>query len=48
MISLPSGFDLTLFISEIVTYIGVPIVTISFSFCVFKIINYALNVGSKN
>lgn len=48
MISLPEGFDLSLFIGEIVTYVGLPIVTIAFSFCVYRLISYSINLGSKN
>jgi hypothetical protein len=48
MISLPEGFDLSLFIGDIVTYIGIPIVTIAFSFCIFRLITYSMSLGSKN
>jgi hypothetical protein len=47
MISLPEGFDLALFISDIVTYVGLPIVTIAFSFCVFRLISYTISLGSS-
>lgn len=48
MISLPEGFDLSLFIGDIVTYIGIPIVTIAFSFCIFRLVTYSMSLGSKN
>ena len=49
MITLPDGFDLSIFIGDIVTYIGMPIVMITFSFCIFRLISYAMNLGgSKN
>lgn len=47
MISLPEGFNLALFISDIVTYVGIPIVSISFSFCIFRLITYSMHMGSK-
>jgi hypothetical protein len=45
MISLPEGFDLSIFIGDIVTYIGIPIVTIAFSFCIFRLITYSMRLG---
>jgi len=47
MISLPEGFDLSLFIADIVTYVGLPIVAVAFSFCVFRLISYAMSLGSS-
>lgn len=48
MISLPQGFDLTLFIADIVTYIGIPVVSVAFSIYVYKLINHIMYLGGKN
>ena len=48
MISLPQGFDLTLFIADIVTYIGIPIVSVAFSIYVYRLIEYIMYLGGKN
>jgi len=48
MISLPEGFDLSIFIGEIVTYVGFPVVAIAFSFCIYRFVAYSISLGSKD
>ena len=41
MIQLPTGFDLGLFVSEVMTF-GIALVGVAMAFAAFKIINKAL------
>ena len=42
MIQLPAGFDLGLFVSEVMTF-GLALVGVALAFAVYKIINKVLN-----
>ena len=46
MFTLPDGFDLSLFIGDIVTYIGIPVISIAFSIYVYKLITYIMHLGA--
>lgn len=47
MFSLPEGFDLSLFIGDIVTYVGIPIISVAFSIYVYRLVSYLMSLGSK-
>jgi len=48
MIGLPEGFNLSQFIGDIVSYVGIPIITVSCSLYVYRLITYIMHLGGKS